>query len=163
MKKLGILAVSAAAMLAVPAAAFGQVGTIPLSAEVGTSSSVVAEGALGFGQLAPGDVATIGINDAAAGFVEFATNSNYTIDLVLPTVLANVDATDDLAITFTCGSSATPTVGSAAAFACGDGLSDGAVTGMQTIVVWLGGEVTVPASAMAGTYDGEATVTMTVN
>lgn len=163
MNKLTNLAISAATVLAVPAAAAAQAGTIALSAEVGTVSSVVSEGPLAFGELAPGTNATVGFNDATAGFVEFETNSNYTIALVLPTVLDNVDAADDLAITFTCGSSATTTAGTATAFTCGDGLTDAAVSALQTVVVWLGGTVTVPATAMAGTYDGEATVTMTLN
>lgn len=163
MNKLAILAVGAAAILAVPAAAFAQTGTIALSAEIGTSSAVVAEGPLAFGALAPGDNPTIDFNDAAAGFVEFETNSNYTIGLTLPTVLENADATDDLTITFTCGNSATTTAGSATSFDCGTGFSDAAVTGMQTVVVWLGGTVGVPATAMAGEYDGEATVLMTLN
>lgn len=163
MNKLAIVAVGAAAMLAVPAAAFAQSGTIPLTAEVGTSSSMVSEGALAFGQLAPGDEVTVDFNDGAAGFVEFTTNSSYDIDVVLPAVLGNADAADDLAITFTCGNSTTTTPGAATAFTCGDGLSDGTVSAMETIVVWLGGTVTVPTTAMAGTYEGDVTVTMTLN
>lgn len=162
MKKLAIVTIGAAAALAAPTAAMAQTGTIPLEAQVSNVSTIEAEGALAFGDLAPGATHAIDHNDADAGYVHFTTNGTYSVTLIMPTVLTNAEADDDLPVSFTCGTSNTTTAGSATEFTCADGTSGVALGRLADVVVWLGGEVEVPVTALAGSYEGTVTVTMTV-
>lgn len=168
MKKLAIIAIGAAAAFVLPGSAFAQDGVITASATVSTVTNIDGENALVFGEVAPGDVATVAYNSAASsgatagtGYVAFSTNAGYTVSVTTPTVLTNAVAADDIAVAFTCGYSNDTGTLATLEFQCDDTLEDASVSSMETVVVWLGGEVTVPATAAAGEYTADITVQMT--
>lgn len=168
MKKLAIMAIGVAAALVLPGSVFAQDGVIQASATVSTVANIDAENALVFGEVAPGDVATVAYNSAASsgttagtGYVAFSTNAGYNVTVATPTVLTNAGAADDIAVTFTCGYSNDTGTLATAAFTCADGHSNASVTAMENVVIWLGGQATVPATAAAGEYTADITVQMT--
>lgn len=168
MNKLAIIALGVTAALAVPAAAFGQAGTITAEAIV---NSVFSDGLtqnLAFDAVNPGATATVDVvagTGGTPGYIEFGYNANHKITATtLPATLS--DGTNDLTVSWECGTSAAVATSPTAAAACAESdvvYTNNAVTAAGTIVLWLGGSIAVPDNTLAGTYSGNITFTIAGN
>ena len=167
MKKLALISLAAAAAFALPGYAAAQDGIITASATVSTVANITGENPVVFGDVAPGGTATVAYTAAASsgatagtGYVAFETNAGYSVTVTTPGVLTNASAADDLTVTFTCGQSNSTGATATSTFTCGTGTSGSGPPAWKRWSSRLGGEVTVPGTAMAGTYTGDITVAM---
>jgi len=151
-----------------------QIGSISTTATVMSQITVSEDQPLAFGNVYPGEAATIDkATDASAGIMNFsgAANQEITIDLVLPTYLTEV-GTDQMAIEFSStpadadaaaynnSALATPSTAGNTAFDPHSVLSGAAVITNATggFFVFIGGTVYPRLNQTAGAYTGTITI-----
>ncbi len=171
MKK--IVAVVAGALVALPAIAHAQTatGNVAASATVQSALSVAATNPLNFGTaISPaGGNVTIALGAAPTGTgqtlgsLQISHNSDFSVAATVPTTL--VSGTNSLGVSFLCGYSLTATgaLTSETAGAACTALPNRDITlGTQTTTyLQVGGTLTVPTTAVAGTYTGTVGFTLT--
>lgn len=172
MKK--IVAVVAGALVALPAMAQAQTatGNVAASATVQSALSVAATNPLNFGTAisAAGGNVTIALGAAPTGgtgqtlgSLQVSHNSDFSVAATVPTTL--VSGTNSLGVSFLCGYSLTATgaLTSETAGAACTALPNRDITlGTQTTTyLQVGGTLTVPTTAVAGTYTGTVAFTLT--
>ncbi len=169
MRKL-ILTTLALAVLAMPAAAQQATGTVNASARINATLSVVAANPLNFGTSIAPVAATVSVPVGAApggtgqtlGSLQISHNTTFSVSTTLPANLTM--GTNTMAVSFTCAYAATATgaiTGSSFPCSAVPVSAIGTYGTTQTDYLQVGGDLTVSAGQLPGTYTGSVVFLLT--